>query len=294
MSRNTLLVDIAKPVVHSSSGQVVYCCPMSAGISGRSRADLAQITGHGRRFVTVADAADSLRVERPEAARRLARWAEQGWLRRVRRDLYIPVPVDTVHPEGWGADPLVLADAVWGPCYATGWTAANHWGLTEQSFRTTVVKTVQRVRRTDQRLLDNDFLIAHTSPELLTWGMKREWREERRIQIADPARTVIDALDDLRLVGGIRLATEILAAYLDAHDPDSLVSYGDRLANRTVFKRIGLLGEVIGANPGLLADCESRLSAGFPMLDPTQPPAGIRSQRWRLLVNARIDDLEPS
>ena len=242
---------------------------MASGISGQSRADLARLTGRGRRFVTVTDVAEELRLARGEAARRLARWAEQGWLRRVRRDLYIPVPVDAVDPASWGGDPLVLADAVWGPCYATGWTAANHWGLTEQTFRTTVIKTTQRVRKSAQNLLDNAFFLAHARPEQLEWGMRSEWREERRIRIADPARTVVDMLDDPRLGGGIRAIAECLDAYLANEDPKDLIDYAERLGNHTVFKRVGYLGERLGADEAFLADCEHRLSEGFSALDPT-------------------------
>lgn len=172
---------------------------VGAGISGRSRADLAALTGHGRRFVTVDDAARVLDVGRAEAAKRLARWAEQGWLRRVRRDLYLAVPVDAVDPRAWGADPMVLAAVVWDPCYVTGWSAANHWGLTEQVLRTTVVKTTGRVRRSAQRLLDADFLLTQTGADALAWGMRPEWREQVRVRFADPARTVVDVLDQPRV-----------------------------------------------------------------------------------------------
>lgn len=265
-----------------------------SGISAESRAALATLTGYGRRFVTVSDVVQSLHVDRQQAARRLARWAEQGWLRRVRRDLYVPVPVDALNPEAWSEDPLVLASAVWDPCYVTGWTAANHWGMSEQVFRTTVIKTTQRVRQSSQRLLDNDFLLTYTSPESLTWGMHQEWRAERRIRIADPARTVVDLLADLRLGGGARLAAEVLSAYLEEHDPSRLIQYGDRVSNRAMFKRLGFLGEHVGADAALLAECETRLSAGFPLLDPTQPRQGVRSARWRLVVNVRLGDVETS
>jgi predicted transcriptional regulator of viral defense system len=267
---------------------------VSAGISGRSRADLAAVTGHGRRFVTVTDAVDVLGVGRVETAKRLARWAEQGWLRRVRRDLYLAVPVDAHDPRAWGADPLLLATVVWDPCYVTGWTSANHWGLTHQVFRTTVVKTAGRVRRTTQRLLDAEFLLTHTTPDALTWGLRPEWRDEIRVRIADPARTVVDVLDDPRLAGGIRLAAEILTGYLDAHDPDQLIAHADRVANRTVFKRLGLLAERAKANPDLLKACRARLTTGYPLLDPAQARQGPRSRAWGLVLNAHLDDLQPS
>jgi predicted transcriptional regulator of viral defense system len=267
---------------------------MASGISGPGRSELARLLGRGRQFVSVSDAADELGLDHDAAAKKLARWAEQGWLRRVRRNLYIPVPVDAERPESWGADPLLLADAVWHPAYATGWTAASHWGLTEQVFNTTVIKTAQRVRTTKHRLLDSDFLVSHTSEASLAWGLHREWRDGLAVAIADPARTVVDILDEPRLAGGVRLAAEILSAYLEERDPETLIQYGDKAGNRTVFKRLGYLGENLDADPSLLAACEDRLSSGFPLLDPTQPRRGDRSSRWRLTVNVNLEEFETS
>lgn len=267
---------------------------MARGISGSARSDLARLVGRGKQFVAVSDAVEVLGLDRQAAAKRLARWAEQGWLRRVRRDLYIPIPVDAEHPESWSADPLVVAEAVWHPAYVSGWTAANHWGLSEQLFATTVVKTAQRVRKSRQRLLDSDYFVVHAPRESLAWGLHREWRDSTPVAIADPARTVIDILDDPRLGGGIRLAAEILSSYLDEHDPNTLVDYADRLGNRTVFKRLGHLGERLHAASGLLAACEERVSSGYPLLDPSQPRQGHRVRRWRLVINADVGALEPS
>ncbi|MEA2533648.1 MAG: hypothetical protein QOJ93_1459 [Actinomycetota bacterium] len=196
-----------------------------------------------------------------------------------------PRPVDAERPERWGGDPFLLADAVWRPACVTGWSAANHWGLTEQVFSTTVIRTTQRVRQSKQRLLDSDFVVSHTSPASMAWGLRREWRNGIPILMADPARTVVDVLDDPRLSGGIRLATEILAAYLQEGPPATLIEYAERLGNRTVFKRLGYLGEVLGADPDLLASCEQRLSTGYPLLDPTQAGTGKRSRRSGLIAN---------
>ena len=128
---------------------------ISRGISESGRGELTTIVGRGRRIVSVADAAAALGVDRRTAAKKLAAWAAAGWLRRVRRGLYIPVPVDAKSPGLWSEDPLVLGDAVWAPCYFAGWTAANIWGLTEQSFRTTVLKTTRRVRSAHESILDH-------------------------------------------------------------------------------------------------------------------------------------------
>lgn len=266
----------------------------SHGISGAGRAELAAVVGR-RRFIAPADVALELGVDRQVAARRLAHWAENGWLRRVRRGLYIPVPVEAERPEGWSQDALVVAAATWSPCYFTGWTAASHWSLTEQTFRTTVVKTTQRVRRSEVRLLDSDYLLMHIAENRMAWGMRSSWHEEVRLQIADPARTVVDILDTPRIGGGIRHAAEILDAYLDTDDSASLIEYAGRLGNRAVFKRLGYLTESLGLDqPELIAACRAHLSTGIVLLDPGAPPSGPRVPTWGLRANVRVTPQGPS
>lgn len=264
---------------------------MKAGISSSGREELATVTARGRRLVTVDDVENELSLERAVAAKKLARWAEQGWLRRVRRGLYIPVPIDVEHPELWSEDPLVLADAVWSPCYFTGWTAANHWGLTEQIFRTIVVKTTGRVRTVSQELLDQDYLVGHVPESAMAWGLRAIWLHERRIRFADEARTIIDVLHEPRIGGGIRHVAEMLEAYLFDFDWGRLVEYGDLLGTGAVFKRLGYLSETLQiGDRELLAACEQRLSSGVSLLDPGAPTRGPRVGRWGLRANVRVEE----
>lgn len=259
-----------------------------SGISASGRGDLAALTARGRRLISVADAAAALRLDERTAARKLARWTAQGWLRRVRRGLYIPVPIEAEDPDSWSEDPLVLAAAVWHPCYFTGWTAANHWGLTEQLFRTTVVKTAARVRTTEARLLEHDYLLTHVDARLIEWGTKPVWRDDRRVLMADAARTVVDALDAPALCGGVRTVADVLSAYLDEFDWRTLIEYGDRLGNRAVFKRLGYLVEATSGPDELVPECRARVSAGFSLLEPSAPAIGRRVVRWGLRLNVDI------
>lgn len=266
----------------------------SHGISGSGRAELAAVAGR-RRFISPDNAAAELGIDTRVAARKLAHWAEKGWLRRVRRGLYIAVPVDAEHPEGWSQDGMVVAVAVWTPCYFTGWTAASHWSLTDQAFRTVVVKTAQRIRHSKVRLLDTDYLLAHIAEDGMTWGLESVWREEVRLRLADPARTVVDILDRPNIGGGIRHVAEILDTYLDNHDAHQLVAYADQIGNRAVFKRLGYLVEALGREmPELVAECRSRLSAGMTLLDPDGPQDGVRVPRWGLRANIRVMPENPS
>ncbi len=162
-------------------------------------------------------------------------------------------------------------------------------------FRTTVVKTTQRVRRSKVRLLDSDYLLMHVAEDRLAWGMRSSWHEEVRLQIADPTRTVVDILDTPGIGGGIRHAAEILDAYLETEDSARLIEYAERLGNRAVFKRLGYLTEALGGHePELIAACRARLSAGIVLLDPDASPGGPRIPMWGLRANVRVTPQNPS
>lgn len=261
----------------------------SGGLSQSGRRELSTIFARGQHTTTVDETAAALHVSDTEAARRLAAWASRGWLRRVRRGLYLLVPVDAPDPSTWTDDPWFLADLVWHPCYITGWSAANHWSLTDQVFRSTVVATAARVRRTKQELAGNSYVVHHVDTSRLEWGLRAEWRNERRVQVADPARTVAEMLGTPTLGGGIRHVFEILDTYLFDSDAVSLIEPLDRLGNGAAFKRLGYLLECLGIDdPMTSKSISARITAGVSSLDPSQPAVGSREPRWGLLVNADV------
>ncbi len=260
------------------------------GISQAGRTELSRVVEPGRVLVTVNDAVERLGVSRSAAAKKLSWWTKQGWLRRVRRGLYIRVPVEFNAAGRWTADPLYLATVVWSPCYITGWTSAHHWELTEQVFRTTIVKSAQRVRTNKARLLEHDYLVLHIDRDQI-WGTKDVWDHGTRVLVADPARTVIDMLDAPKLGGGIRHVSDVLTTYLEEHSAERLVEYGDRLGNRAVFKRLGFLVESLDpSNDALLVACRDRISRGLSLLDPAAEPSGRHVRRWALRINAHVPE----
>ncbi len=115
------------------------------------------------------------------------------------------------------------------------------------------------------------------------------------MRISDPARTVVDILDNPALGGGVRHGAEILDAFLNEHPHDALVEYGDRLGNRAVFKRLGYLLEELALNqPRLITEARSRISTGIALLEPSAPVSGPRIPRWGIRANARITKDDPS
>lgn len=241
----------------------------------------------GGDLITIDDATAALGIGRTAAAKLLARWQGQGWLRRVRRGLYAAVPLTSRKGEQIIEDPWTLVPELFDPAYIGGATAAQHWDLTEQLFRPIFVFTARPVRQSQQTIQGTSFIVRHI-PAAKIFGTRVLWRGRVKLQISDPARTVIDMLDDPGSGGGIRHVADCLKAYFGRTDTDSnlLIQYAERIGNGAVFKRLGFLAEREGGPASLISACAARLTQGVVNLDPGQPSSTLMSQ-WRLRLPER-------
>ena len=259
----------------------------------KSRLRLSQVLQQAGSLVSVGDVSQTLRIERQAAAQLLARWHAQGWLKRLRQGVYAPVPLTALGQEQVLEDPWVIVPELFAPAYIGGWSAAEHWGLTEQVFRRVCVITTRPVRGKEQTFQGITFLLKHVKPAAL-FGTKGVWRGSVKVDVSDPAKTIIDMLDDPALGGGIRQVNDCLVAFLNDAEtsPQYLITTADRLGNGAVFKRLGFLLERHGGPADLIAACRERLTAGQAKLDPALPCRPLVT-RWRLRVPAGWAKGEP-
>ncbi|QXX76044.1 type IV toxin-antitoxin system AbiEi family antitoxin domain-containing protein [Methylovirgula sp. HY1] len=250
----------------------------------RGRAQLQRVLAASGDVIRIADVIKALAISRTEAAKRLARWREQGWLSRVGSGAYVPASIDTLGLERVLDDAWVLVPALFDPAYIGGRTAAEHWDLTEQIFKDIVVITGQTIREKRQERQGFEFTLKHLKPEKI-FGTKPVWRHSTKVPVSDVHRTIIDMLDDPALGGGIQQVSDCLNVYLKRSDrsDEKLVEYGDRLGNGAVFKRLGFLVERRGDSAALVERCLARLTAGNAKLDPALDCKRLIS-KWRLLI----------
>lgn len=253
----------------------------------RTRARLAAVLRAAKDVVSVDLTAKTLEVDRALAAKMLARWRKQGWLRRIGRGLYVPVPLDLAGSVQVVGDPWVLVPTLFGHCYIGGWTAAHHWDLTEQLFTQTVVFTTRRVTHKQVDAQGVTFLVRHISEQKL-FGTKPIWRGTTRVNVSDPARTLIDMLALPGVGGGIDHVSDCVSNYLRAATPNRklLIEYADRYGNGAVFKRLGFLAETQLGDQEVADACRERLTHGYARLDPALPCPRLVTT-WHLWIPQR-------
>lgn len=197
------------------------------------------------------------------------------------------MPIESESPDIALDDPWAVASAMFEPCYIGGWSAAEHWGLTEQIFGSLCVMTAKRPR--DRKLvLRKAKFELHTVPAAHFIGLKTVWRGGTRVQVSDPARTLVDMLAVPALGGGIRHVYEMLSNLLRDYpkEADRLSNHAAKLAIGAVYKRLGfLLQRDHPEQSELIETCRANLSTGYAKLDPALPADRLITQ-WRVWVPA--------
>lgn len=261
------------------------------GITEKNRERLETLHRRMKGPFSVSEAAAVWSVDPVRARRLMAYLAANGWLSRVRRNSYVTVPLGATSPKQWHEDPWIVATKTFSPCYLGGWTACEHWGLTEQIFREMIVFSTRRVRHRSEEIQGTRFRIKVIAKARM-FGLEGVWRAQNRVQVSDPTRTLVDLLDDPALGGGMRHIADVARNYFEGtvRNDSRLADYADKIGNRTVFKRLGYVLETLGIRAAKLsALCARRKSAGVSLLDPSGKAIGPILSRWGLRVNVNLD-----
>lgn len=269
---------------------------MKKGISSKKRALLGVLHRKAGGPFDSQAASELLEVDRAEARRLLNYLARRGWLVRLRHGWYSTVPLNAENPSRWREEPWAIANEIFSPCYLGGWTACEHWGLTDQIFRSTAVYTTRAIRERSLEINGQKFVVTRRSKEML-FGTRAVWSGSRKAYVSDATRTILDILDSPKMGGGIRHVFDVVSEYFDSEHKNSelLTDYLHRLGNGTAYKRLGFILETLGLQePSLIETCFLKMTKGVSLLDPSGPSEGKITSRWALKVNSTIKRRELS
>lgn len=231
---------------------------------------LAKVLRATKGTIRIQDAVDALELERSHAAKLLAAWHKQGLIRRVARGLYVPVSPTALGQSQVLDDPWVLVPELYEPGYVGGWSALEHWELTEQLFRSVCVMSAKRTRNGATQHQGVTFFVKHVA-ERKIFGTKTLWRGSTKVQISDPHKTILDIVDDPYLGAGLQHTMDCMreyqARYSDQKSMDLLLRYAEQTGLGSLFKKLGFLAERLGFSSNFVEACAERLTTGYAHLD---------------------------
>ncbi|MCC2666314.1 MAG: hypothetical protein K0S63_230 [Gammaproteobacteria bacterium] len=264
-----------------------------AGISHTERHIIDTLIRSGKLVVRSADLEEELGYSRNQSNLALYRLCKKGWLQRLKTGVYCMVPLGSESASPVPEDAWAIAMELFSPSYISGWTAAEHWELTEQIFNSTVVCTAQKQRKKELTLAGLTYRTKFISPEHI-FGTKKIWSSNKPILIADLHRTVIDVLDDPVLGGGGRHTFDITKAYFQHKEanPEMLLEYAEKLNHGAVFRRLGLVAENLTSFPPTqLEKLHLGVKYGIINFDPNGPNAGPIVSKWGIRLNIPLEDV---
>lgn len=265
-----------------------------SGIGKLSRQRLSKILRCvNKGCITSKLASECLKVSVKRARVFLAQWAKNGWIYRIQRGVYLPVELTAESLDQTFIDPWIIAEGLYSPCYIGGWSAAEYWDFTEQIFERTIVFTTRHINGKIQNIKNISFLISKLTSDKM-FGLQTIWKEQIKVQISDPHKTVIDVLNNPDNGGGIRLIIDMFKKYLTSSNVnlETLIEYANKMKNRTIFKRLGFLLSLIKPEEKeIIGKCLKQISQGNSKIDPK-----IRCRRlikkWRLWIPENLDIIE--
>jgi predicted transcriptional regulator of viral defense system len=249
-------------------------------------AKLARASRSG--LISSVDASKALSLDAKTTGAKLASLAERGWLRRVRRGVYLIVPLETEPGKtATVADPWILAQEVFNPCYIGGWSAAEYWELTEQIFRPTLVVTAAAIRSKSIDLLGQEYRLFRV-PVSRVRIETSVWRDSVKVKVSSRERTLVDCLRNPTLSGGVGHLILMMKEYANhpEHDFRKLLNEAREADSGATWKRLGYLFETLWPKEeSIINEASRKLTAGNIKLDPLVKARGKLVKRWGVWSN---------
>ena len=260
------------------------------GINEKNRKLLDLLNRFGKNLFWIKDASKIVGLSVKDTRLYLGYFARRGWLSRVKRGLYISVPLGTVSPQEYKENPWIVANRIFTPCNIGGWSAAEHWEFTDQIFNSIFVFTARLFRKKNITIQGTEFILKLVRTKKIS-HTKSIWIENVKAQVSDPSQTIVDVLDDPAVAGGIRHVSDMVRNYFNSEyrNDIELLNYIKENKNRTAYKRLGYILEISDINvPDIIKECHRNISSGYSVLDPAIKAKGSFNRRWDLRVNAKV------
>ena len=244
------------------------------------RVDLLNLLAKEGNAFTFNDALKMSNLSTKSLQKVLYRLQQSGAIERIKKGKYLIIPLGAEKGK-YTLHEFVIGSLLVEPYTIAYWSALNYYGLTEQIPTTVFIQTIARKFNTNPEVFGVQYKIVKIKKEKV-FGIRKEWIEETQINITDKEKTMIDCLDKPQYCGGIIEVAKALKN--NKFNRKKLEDYVQRIGNSGVLRRLGYLCELLNVKIKL-----PKLNIrNYLLLDPTMPDKGLKSAKWRLIIN--LDD----
>lgn len=218
--------------------------------------------------------------------------ARKRWLLRLEKGKYLILPLEAGMEGLYSAHEFVIAAHLVQP-YAIAYASAlSFHGLSDLLPHTVFVATTRRKAEVTVEELGLCFRFITLTPHKF-FGIRTVTIEDQPVRITTPSKTLIDGLDRPDLCGGVVELAKGLSRYTsDGANWAQLTVDARRLGNRTVFKRLGYLVELLELEVGeWIERWRAEISPGETSLDPRYGHRGPYHAGWNLRLNVDEEQL---
>ena len=211
----------------------------------------------------------------------------KGVLDRIRPGLFAIRPFRAV-ARPWALPSLVAVEILLAgePHYVGGLAAFTLHRLTQQQYASLVDVFITSFRR-PRRLGAAEIRFHRRKPSMFESGLTQIEISGTQVVVSDPERTVLDALEEPHVVGGMREAIRVFVEAFPRLDHARLVAYALDIGGDSTCQRLGLLLERSGIEGPFMDDLRERAarSKGVHKLIPGQGRTAMPNPVWRVVEN---------
>lgn len=253
-------------------------------LSSREATLLANLERDRRIRVTLAEAREYAGNGAADLLKSLVR---KKVLQRIGRGVYLAKPLRQLARPSTFSSIVAVALLMEGqPYYVGGLWAFTYRRLSPQQFasRIDVFTNRRHVPRTIGHAQVSFHLLAESQ---LVRGITAETIEGTVVHLSDRERTLVDALDMPKLVGGVTAALELVTPALPRVDRKRVIEYAVKDASSATCQRLGVLLSRHGASARELRPLHKRVleSRSLLSLVPSAPRTGHVNPTWRVVEN---------
>ncbi len=257
---------------------------------------MRMLSEEGKQIFTISDArkiANTCEVSKQYVNEALYYLAQDGWIIRLKRGLYL---ISSSFPGIAPAHEFEIAMFLAQPAVISHWSALSFHGMTEQIPQKVYVTTSGNIsadRRINSqrdhlkgfsRKINNIIYIFIKVKQERFFGIKKYWVGEKKVNITDPERTLIDGLISPKYFGGWAEIYTAFKLYIPKVNLDKIINYALRL-DTAVAKRLGWVLEKNGVDEKRLQGLLSLPIKGYSTLNSGGSRKGPYNKKWMIQEN---------